>query len=67
VQQNVNLTVGEVLAIPVTVKVSAVAQQIVVTDVPVIETNRHRVVRHLGRSPIATNSVLGRRGSLKTC
>src|SRR5262249_49977459 len=35
VQQNVTVTVGQVLTIPVALKVSAVAQQIIVTDVPV--------------------------------
>src|SRR5215467_2278230 len=39
-QQNVNLTVGQVLSIPVTMKVSSIAQQIVVTDVPVIELTK---------------------------
>src|SRR5260370_15582425 len=36
-QQNVNLTVGQAISIPVTMKVSSVAQQIVVTDVPIVE------------------------------
>src|SRR5713101_9525981 len=40
IQQNVNLTVGQVLTIPVTLKVSSVAQQIVVTDVPVVEVTK---------------------------
>ena len=34
VQEKINLTVGQNLSIPVTVKVSSVAQQIVVSDVP---------------------------------
>src|SRR5256886_17643668 len=40
VQENVNLTVGQTISLPVTMKVSSVAQQIVVTDVPVIETTK---------------------------
>src|SRR5207248_8085540 len=39
-QQNVNLTVGQTINIPVTMKVSSVAQQIVVTDVPVVEVTK---------------------------
>src|SRR5438445_7843534 len=58
VQENVNLTVGQVLSIPVTVKVSAVAQQIVVTDVPVIETTKTESSSTLEESAIATTPVL---------
>src|SRR4029077_3923185 len=39
-QQNVNLTVGQNITLPVTMKVSSVAQQIVVTDVPIIELTK---------------------------
>ncbi len=61
VQENVHLTVGQVLSIPVTVKVSAVAQQIVVTDVPVIETTKTESSSTLEESAIATTPVLGRK------
>jgi Carboxypeptidase regulatory-like domain/TonB dependent receptor/TonB-dependent Receptor Plug Domain len=61
VQQNVNLTVGQVLSIPVTVKVSSVAQQIVVTDVPVIETTTTESSATLEEATIATTPVLGRK------
>src|SRR6266513_273643 len=37
-QQNVNLTVGQTITIPVTMKVSSVSQQIVVSDVPSVES-----------------------------
>jgi hypothetical protein len=37
VQENVNLTVGQTITLPVTMKVSSVAQQIVVSDVPIVE------------------------------
>ena len=40
IQQNVNLTVGSVLTIPVTMKVSSVSQQIVVSEVPVVEVTK---------------------------
>jgi hypothetical protein len=61
IQQNVNLTVGQVLSIPVTVKVSSVAQQIVVTDVPVIETTTTESSSTLEEAAIATTPVLGRK------
>jgi hypothetical protein len=35
-QENVNLTVGQVATIPVTMKVSAVSQQIVVSEIPIV-------------------------------
>jgi hypothetical protein len=61
VQQNINLTVGQALSIPVTVKVSSVAQQIVVTDVPVIEVTKTESSSTLEESAIATTPVLGRK------
>src|SRR5260370_38284694 len=35
-QQNVNLTVGQTISIPVTMKVSSASQPNVVTDVPIV-------------------------------
>lgn len=61
VQQNVNLTVGQVLSIPVTVKVSSVAQQIVVTDVSVIEATATESSATLNEAAIANTPVLGRK------
>ncbi|HLZ11701.1 MAG TPA: carboxypeptidase regulatory-like domain-containing protein [Candidatus Acidoferrum sp.] len=61
VQQNVNLTVGQALTIPVTVRVSSVAQQIVVTDVPVIEVTKTETSATLEEAAIATTPVLGRK------
>jgi hypothetical protein len=61
IQQNVNLTIGQVLTIPITVKVSSVAQQIVVTDVPVIEVTKTESSSTLEESAIATTPVLGRK------
>jgi hypothetical protein len=60
-QENVNLTVGQVLTIPVTVKVSSVAQQIVVTDVPVIEVTKTESSSTLSEAAIAQTPVLGRK------
>ena len=61
VQQNINLTVGQVLSIPVTVKVSSVAQQIIVTDVPVIETTKTESSSTLEEATIENTPVLGRK------
>src|SRR5258706_8877492 len=61
VQQNVNLTVGQVLSLPVTLKISSVAQQIVVTDVPVIEVTKTQSSSTLDESAVANTPVLGRK------
>jgi hypothetical protein len=60
-QENVNLTVGQVLTSPVTVKVSSVAQQIVVSDVPVIEVTKTESSSTLNEAAIAQTPVLGRK------
>ena len=60
-QQNVNLTVGQTLNIPVTMKVSSVAQQIVVTDVPVVEVTKTESASTLDELSVATTPVLGRK------
>jgi hypothetical protein len=60
-QQNVNLTVGQTITIPVTMKVSAVAQQIVVTDVPVVEVTKTESASTLDETAVAATPVLGRK------
>jgi hypothetical protein len=60
-QQNVNLTVGQTITIPVTMKISSVAQQITVTDVPVIEVTRTESASTLNEVAIANAPVLGRK------
>jgi carboxypeptidase family protein/TonB-dependent receptor-like protein len=60
-QENVNLTVGQVLTIPVTMKISAVAQQIVVSDVPVVEVTKTVSSSTLNELAIADTPVLGRK------
>jgi len=60
-QQNVNLTVGQTLTIPITLKVSSVAQQIVVTDVPVIETTKTESSSTLNELTVSATPVLGRK------
>jgi hypothetical protein len=61
VQENVNLTVGQTISLPVTMKVSSVAQQIVVTDVPVIEVTKTASSSTLDEISVATTPVLGRK------
>ena len=61
IQQNVNLTVGQVLSIPVTVRVSSVAQQIEVTDVPPVEVTATESSATLDENAIGTTPVLGRK------
>jgi hypothetical protein len=60
-QQNVNLTVGQVITIPVTMKISTVSQQIVVTDVPVIEVTKTESSSTLDQVIVANTPVLGRK------
>src|SRR2546423_9110786 len=60
-QQNVNVTVGSVFTIPVTMKISSVSQQIVVTDVPVIEVTKTESSSTLDESAVANTPVLGRK------
>src|SRR5881275_1755610 len=61
VQENVNLTVGQTITLPVTMKVSSVAQQIVVTDVPVIETTKTESSSTLNELTVSSTPVLGRK------
>src|SRR6267143_3890502 len=60
-QQNVDLTVGQTISIPVTLKVSAVAQQIVVTDVPIIEVTKTESSSTLNELTVSSTPVLGRK------
>src|SRR5216683_1873585 len=59
--QNVDLTVGQTISIPVTMKVSAVAQQIVVTDVPIIEVTKTESSSTLNELTVSSTPVLGRK------
>ena len=61
IQEKINLTVGQVLSIPVTVKISSVAQQITVTDVPVIEVTKTESSSTLDETAVAQTPVLGRK------
>jgi len=60
-QENVNLTVGQVLTIPVTLKISSVAQQIVVTDVPTVEVTKTESSSTLNELTVSSTPVVGRK------
>ena len=61
VQENVSLTVGQVRSIPVTVKVSSVAERIVVSEVPIIEVTKTESSSTLDERTISGTPVLGRK------
>src|SRR4029077_7240114 len=60
-QQNVNLTVGQVITIPVTMRISTVSQQIIVSDVPVVEVTKTESSSTLDESAVSQTPVLGRK------
>ena len=60
-QQKVNLTVGQSITIPVTLRISTVAQQIVVSEVPIIEVTKTESSTTLDESEVANTPVLGRK------
>jgi len=60
-QQNVNLTVGQIISIPITMKISTVTQQVVVTDVPVVEVTKTESSSTLDETAVANTPVLGRK------
>src|SRR6266576_466720 len=60
-QQNVNLTVGQTITIPVTMKVSSVSQQIVVSDVPIVEVTKTESSSTLNERTVSSTPVLGRK------
>src|SRR5947207_12438768 len=59
VQENVNLTVGQTITLPVTMKVSSVAQQIVVSDVPIVEVTKTESSSTLNELTVSSTRVLG--------
>src|SRR2546426_8281148 len=61
VQENVNLTVGQSLSLPVGMKVSAVAERIVVTATPTIEVAKTESSSTLDQLTVATTPILGRK------
>ncbi len=61
VQENVNLTVGQALSLPVTMKVSAVAERIVVTATPTVEVTKTESSSTLNQISVSETPVLGRK------
>src|SRR5712691_6080783 len=61
VQENVNLTVGQSLSLPVGMKISAVAERIVVTATPTIEVSKTESSNTLDQLTVSTTPILGRK------
>jgi Carboxypeptidase regulatory-like domain/TonB-dependent Receptor Plug Domain len=62
VQENVQLTVGQAVTLPVSMKVSGVAETVTVTTgSPVIETSRTAAATTLNQTTIETIPILGRK------
>ena len=61
IEENVNLTVGGALTIPVTLRVSSVATQVVVSDVPVVEVTKTESASTLNELTVSGTPVLGRK------
>jgi hypothetical protein len=60
-QQNINLTVGQAISLSIALKVSAVSEKIIVTDVPVIETTKTESSTTLNELAVSRTPVLGRK------
>src|SRR5438445_7208051 len=60
-QQNVNLTVGQTVNIPVTMKVSSVVQEITVSDVPLLETTKPESASTINELTVSSTPVVGRK------
>ena len=61
VQENVNLTVGQAISLPVSMKISAVQERIVVTATPTIETAKTESSSTLNQLTVGTTPILGRK------
>ncbi len=61
VQENVSLTVGQAISLPLTVKVSAVAERVVVTATPTIEIAKTESSSTLNQLTVGTTPILGRK------
>ncbi len=61
VQQNLTLTVGQAITLPVTMKVSATSERIVVTATPVIESTETASSSTLNELSVSSTPVLGRK------
>jgi len=61
VQENVNLTVGQAISLPVSMKISAVQERIVVTATPTVEITKTESSSTLNQITLAHTPVLGRK------
>ena len=61
VQENVNLTVGQTISLPVSMKISAVAERIVVTATPTVEVTKTESSSTLNSLTVTNTPVLGRK------
>ena len=61
VQENVSLTVGQSLSLPVNMKVSAVAERIVVSATPTVEVTKTESSSTLNQLTVTNTPVLGRK------
>jgi len=61
VQENVNLTVGQTISLPVGMKVSAVAERIVVTATPLVEVTKTESSTTLNQLTVSETPIPGRK------
>src|SRR2546426_7876905 len=61
VQENLTLTVGQAITLPVTMRVSATSERIVVTATPVIESTETASSSTLNELSVSSTPVLGRK------
>jgi len=61
VQENLSLTVGQTISLPVSMKVSAVQERIVVTATPTVEVTKTESSSTLNQLTVDTTPILGRK------
>jgi hypothetical protein len=61
VQENLNLLVGQAINLTFNMKVSAVAQRIVVTETPTVDTTETANASTLNQTTVGTTPILGRK------
>src|SRR3989441_8243783 len=61
VEENISLTVGQAITLPIVLKVSAVSERVEVSAVPVVETTTTSSASTLNELAVANTPVLGRK------
>src|SRR3989454_7414390 len=61
VEENISLTVGQAITLPIVLKVSAVSERVEVSAVPVVETTTRSSASTLNELAVANTPVLGRK------